>query len=59
MSDFRFTERNVKPTSDIIDLCHRGEDHLVPMDIVHRGRIKKMTASASDGGVSDRASEDA
>lgn len=35
---------NVKPTTAIVDLGYRGVDHLVPVDIVHRGRFKTMAA---------------
>lgn len=33
----------VKPVTAVVDLAHRGVDHLVPVNIVHRGRYKTMT----------------
>lgn len=34
----------VKPTTAIVDLGYRGVDHLVPSEIIHRGRFKTMSA---------------
>lgn len=34
----------VKPTTAIVDLGYRGVDHLVPAQIIHRGRFKTMSA---------------
>jgi IS5 family transposase len=34
----------VKPTTAIVDLGYRGVDHLVPAQIIHRGRYKTMSA---------------
>lgn len=34
----------VKPTTAIVDLGYRGVDHLVPVEIIHRGRYKTMSA---------------
>ena len=33
----------VKPSTAVVDLGYRGVDHLVPINIVHRGRYKTMT----------------
>lgn len=33
----------VKPTTAVVDLGYRGVDHLVPINIIHRGRYKTMT----------------
>ena len=33
----------VKPTTAVVDLGYRGVDHLVRVNIVHRGRYKTMT----------------
>jgi IS5 family transposase len=33
----------VKPETAVVDLGYRGVDHLVPVNIVHRGRYKTMT----------------
>lgn len=33
----------VKPTTAIVDLGYRGVDHLVPAEIIHRGRYKSMS----------------
>ncbi len=33
----------VKPTTAVVDLGYRGVDHLVPVEVVHRGRYKTMT----------------
>ena len=33
----------VKPKTAVVDLGYRGVDHLVPVDIIHRGRYKTMT----------------
>ena len=32
----------VKPTTAVVDLGYRGVDHLVPVEIIHRGRFKTM-----------------
>ena len=34
----------VKPTTAIVDLGYRGVDHLVPAQIIHRGRFKPLSA---------------
>lgn len=34
----------VKPTTAIVDLGYRGVDHLVPAQIIHRGRFKTLSA---------------
>jgi IS5 family transposase len=34
----------VKPTTAIVDLGYRGVDHLVPAEIIHRGRFRTMSA---------------
>jgi IS5 family transposase len=34
----------VKPTTAIVNLGYRGVDHLVPAQVVHRGRFKPMRA---------------
>lgn len=34
----------VKPTTAVVDLGYRGVDHLVPVQVVHRGRAKTMSA---------------
>jgi IS5 family transposase len=34
----------VTPTTAIVDLGYRGVDHLVPVEIIHRGRFKTMAA---------------
>ncbi len=33
----------VKPTTAVVDLGYRGVDHLVKIEVVHRGRYKSMT----------------
>jgi IS5 family transposase len=33
----------VKPTTAVVDLGYRGVDHLVPVNVIHRGRYKTMT----------------
>ena len=33
----------VTPTTAVVDLGYRGVDHLVPTNIIHRGRFKTMT----------------
>ena len=33
----------VKPTKALVDLGYRGVDHLVPINIIHRGRCRTMT----------------
>jgi IS5 family transposase len=34
---------SVKPPTAVVDLGYRGVDHLVPVNIIHRGRYKTMT----------------
>ena len=34
----------VKPTTAIVDLGYRGVDHLVPVEVIQRGRFKTMAA---------------
>lgn len=33
----------MKPTTAVVDLGYRGVDHLVPVNIIHRGRYKTMS----------------
>ena len=35
---------DVKPTTAIVDLGYRGVDHLVPAEIIHRGRYRSLSA---------------